>query len=192
MGLAVRVCGVCVLCVMGAGGVKSPWKGLDSSPLNPPTDSNLFYRKQKEAFLFPLRFSWCLRHRTRRPTGLFVEPNPPTPASTPLRAPPLHPPSFQALHCTILVQHDMHTWLLPSLAIKTLPPPEERGVEASRPVGSTRRHLWFLSPPPDGFARRTVAPCGLCVSITVYIPPDLTSVLSLDPRSMRIFTAPLG
>lgn len=25
---------------------------------------------------------------------------------------------FQALHCTILVQHDMHMWLLPSIAIK--------------------------------------------------------------------------
>lgn len=25
---------------------------------------------------------------------------------------------FQALHCTILVQHDMHTWLLPFIAIK--------------------------------------------------------------------------
>lgn len=64
----------------GLGG--SSWKGLDSSTLNPPTDSNLFYSlgKQKEAFLLPFRFSWFLLLWTRRPTGLIVEPKAPPPA----------------------------------------------------------------------------------------------------------------
>lgn len=132
-----------------------------------PTDWNLFYSlgKQKEAFLFPVQFSWFLRRWTQRPTGLFVEPTP-VPPELLLPLPP-----FQTLHCTILVQHDMHIWLLPSLAIKTLPLPKGRGAEASPPSLLNKcTGLIFLT--VDYFARHSIASCGL------YVPPSVSLAVS--------------
>lgn len=126
----------------GGGGRKSPSKGLDSFSLNPQlgSDSNLF-RSWTKGSLFPSFFfcliqacvcgiNWSIRCWWRR--------------SLETTACLFALASCQALHCTILVQHDMHTWLLPSIAIKHCLFHERSQTAEEQPTtqGHSNKQVW--------------------------------------------------